>query len=73
MKGGIFVFKANLFKAKLAECCVTLREIAEIMGCNEATLYRKMNGASDFTRNEIQLIKQKLKLTSDDVEAIFFA
>lgn len=67
------MFKANLFKSKLAECCVSLREIAVIMGCNEATLYRKMNGTSDFTRNEIQLIKQKLKLTSEDVEAIFFA
>jgi cyanate lyase len=67
------VFKANLFKAKLAEKGVTLREIAFVMGCNEATLYRKMQGQSDFTRNEIQLIKQKLELTNEDVEVIFFA
>lgn len=67
------VFKANLFKAKLAEKGVTLREIASVMGCNEATLYRKMQGQSDFTRNEIQLIKQKLGLTNEEVELIFFA
>lgn len=67
------VFKINLFKAKLAEKGVTLREISVVMGCNEATLYRKMQGKSDFTRNEIQLIKQKLNLTSEEVELIFFA
>lgn len=66
------MFKANLFKAKLAECGVTLREIASVMGCNEATLYRKMQGQSDFTRNEIQLIKQKLEMNSEQVETIFF-
>lgn len=67
------MFKANLFKAKLAEKGVTLREIAYAMGCNEATLYRKMQGQSDFTRNEIQLIKHTLELTTDEIETIFFA
>lgn len=67
------MFRVNLFKAKLAEKCVTLHEIASVMGCNDATLYRKMQGQSDFTRNEIQLIKQKLELTNEEVEHIFFA
>lgn len=67
------MFRENLFKSKLAECNITLKEIAAIMGCNEATLYRKMKGQSDFTRNEIQLVKQKLGLSSSEVEAIFFA
>ena len=66
------MFKENLFKAKLVECGVTLREIASVMGCNESTLYRKMQGQSDFTRNEIQLIKQKLGMDSEQVETIFF-
>ena len=67
------MFKVNLFKAKLAEKGVTLRKIASVMGCNEATLYRKMYGQSDFTRNEIQLIRKKLELTNEEVEHIFFA
>lgn len=67
------MFRLNLFKAKLVEKGVSTRDMASIIGCNEATLYRKMNGVSDFTRNEIQLIKQALSLTSADVEDIFFA
>lgn len=66
------MFKANLFKAKLAERGVTLREIASVMGCNEVTLYRKMRGQSDFTRNEIQLIMRKLEMNNEQVETIFF-
>lgn len=67
------MFRLNLFKAKLVEKGVSTRDMAGIIGCNEATLYRKMNGVSDFTQNEIQLIKQALSLTSADVEDIFFA
>lgn len=50
-----------------------MRDVASAIGINEATLYRKVNGTSDFTRNEIQIIKQFLDLTSDEVESIFFA
>lgn len=67
------MFKANLFKAKLIEKGKTVSGIAATIGCNEVTLYRKINGTSDFTRNEIQLIKQDMQLTSEEVEAIFFA
>lgn len=67
------MFKANLFKAKLIEKGKTTSNIASAIGCNEVTLYRKINGTSDFTRNEIQLIKQELDISFDDVEAIFFA
>ena len=32
-----------------------------------------MSGISDFTRNEIQLIKAALNLSNEEVENIFFA
>ena len=67
------MFKLNLFNAKLAECGVTKGEIAKTIGCNEATLYRKLNGKSDFTRNEIQMIRQKLNMSANEVDTIFFA
>ena len=67
------MFKLNLFKAKLAELGLSVKDIANAVGCNEVTMYRKMKGESDFTRNEIQLIKQKTQMTSEDVERIFFA
>ena len=67
------MFQLNLFNAKLAACKVSKGEIAATIGCNESTLYRKLNGKSDFTRNEIQMIRQKLKLSAEEIENIFFA
>lgn len=67
------MFKLNLFKAKLAELGLSVKDVAMAVGCNEATMYRKMNGESDFTRNEIQLLKQTMQMTSEEVERIFFA
>lgn len=67
------MFKANQFRAKMAENEKTTREVAAAIGVNEATLYRKINGKSDFTRNEIQLIRQCLGLNAEEVENIFFA
>ena len=52
---------------------VSMTDLANYIGVNIATLSRKMNGISDFTRNEIQLIKTKLNLSAQDVERIFFA
>lgn len=67
------MFNKNMFKAKVAENGVTTKKVAEILGINETTLYRKMSGESDFTRNEIQLFKKTFGLSSGDVDAIFFA
>ena len=67
------MFRANLFRAKLAELNKTVPEIARVIGVNQATLHRKMNGTSDFTRNEIQLMRYALSLTDEEMKNIFFA
>lgn len=67
------MFKKDLFRAKVMERGKTMRDAALVMGCSEATLSRKINGISDFTRNEIQLFRQAFDLSADDVENIFFA
>lgn len=67
------MFKKDLFRAKVMERGKTMRDAALAMGCSEATLSRKINGISDFTRNEIQLFRQAFGLSADDVENIFFA
>lgn len=67
------MFDRKRFRAKVIEKGLTLQKIAEIMGIKEATLYRKMNGDSDFTRNEIQLFREKLGLSAAETDAIFFA
>lgn len=51
----------------------TFDDVAKALGINVSTLYRKMSGESDFTRNEIQIIRDALYLSITDVEKIFFA
>ena len=67
------MFNKNLFQAKYTEHGLNASDIARIMGINTATLSRKLNGESDFTRNEIQLFRFALHLTSDAVVSIFFS
>lgn len=67
------MFNRKLFEVMVKTHGLTIKEIARIIGRNEATLHRKMNGESDFTRNEIQLIRATLQLSSTDVDSIFFA
>lgn len=58
---------------KMTENCYSMDKLSSILGINPATLYRKMMGSSDFTRNEIQLLRGVLALTNEDTELIFFA
>ena len=67
------MFDRNLFRAKVVEKGLTLKEVAVIIGVKETTLYRKMNGDSDFTRNEIQIFREKLRLSAAEIDSIFFA
>lgn len=67
------MFNRNKFRAKVIENGFTIKQIAETLHISEVTLYRKINGASDFTRKEIQKLKEMLKLDVETVEEIFFA
>lgn len=62
----------NLLRAKVVENGMTLTQLAKELHLDEATLYRKINGNSDFYRKEIQMIKHILNLTIDDIRRIFF-
>lgn len=66
------MFQKNLFLAKLKEKSLTQEDAAKIIGVASTTLYRKMIGHSDFTRNEIQLFRSELGLTAAEVDEIFF-
>ncbi len=67
------MFSKNLFKAKAVEKGYDMKQISNCLGISESTLYRKMSGNSDFTRNEIQLLRQFLSLSMEEIDAIFFA
>lgn len=48
----------------------TKTELAKHLGINEATLYRKMDGQSEWKRNEMLLTAQFLD--EPDLTAVFF-
>lgn len=59
------------YKAKQAGLSVS--DVANALGVDESTYYRKRSGKTEFTRNEIRLLKNLLKLSSEEMDAIFFA
>lgn len=63
----------NLLKSKLALINKTISSLAEDLGMNKSTFYRKVKGESDFTRKEISDIVIILDLNYQDMCAIFFA
>lgn len=67
------MFDKNRFKAKMIETGNSVETLAPKIGINAATLYRKIAQATDFYRAEIEAIKAELRLTVEEVDAIFFA
>ena len=65
------MFNKNKLKGKIVEMGFSVRTIAETLKMNETTFYRKMNGISDFTREEIQKISSLLDLSVQEKEQIF--
>lgn len=59
------------YKAKQAGLSVS--DVANALGVDESTYYRKRSGKTEFTRNEIRLLKNLLKLSSEEMDAFFFA
>lgn len=58
------MFNKLKFKAAVIEGGKTIADVAEYLNINESTLYRKINGTSEFSRDEIQNICVFLKLDS---------
>ncbi|MCD8357480.1 MAG: helix-turn-helix domain-containing protein [Clostridia bacterium] len=65
------MFNKLLFQYEVKKKGFTLKDAAHIMGVDVTTLYRKMNGESDFYRHEIQ--KLCAEIGFDNPMEIFFA
>ncbi|MCC8163490.1 MAG: helix-turn-helix domain-containing protein [Lachnospiraceae bacterium] len=60
-------------KGKIVECGLSVEKVADIVGVDKATLYRKMGaGGETFTIKEANSIAKALGLSSDELNAIFF-
>jgi len=64
--------KVNLLRAKIVENGMTANSMCEKIGMGKSAYYRKINGTSDFYREEIVKISKVLNLTPEDIFSIFF-
>ena len=65
------MFRENEFRAQIVRAGKTNREVANHLGIDESTLYRKIKAGGNFTREEIN--KLIIFLEIKNPEDIFFA
>ena len=65
------MFDKNKFRAQMVLVGITSKRLADELGINESTLYRKINADGNFTRDEISQLVSILKI--DNPQDIFFA
>ena len=65
------LFDKKKFKGIILLKGKTLQDVANLLNISLSTLYRKMNGDSDFYRNEIDIIVREFDI--ENPNEIFFA
>lgn len=64
----------NKLRGKIVECGLNVEKLAELIGIDKSTFYRKlMNDGETFTIGEADAIARELGLTGEEVNAIFFS
>lgn len=67
------VVNAQKLKGKIVEKSKTQESVADAMGINRSTFYRKMkNGGSGFTVGDIHKMIMYIPLTKEEAVDIFF-
>lgn len=64
--------KQERLKGKMVEHSLRDQDMAKLLGIDSSTFYRKKNGVTEFTREEIKIMKNLLNLTADEIDSIFF-
>lgn len=62
----------NAFKAVMVYHGDTQKAVADVLGISAQTIGDKLNGMTDFTQSEIQVLAERYKLTPAQVDEIFF-
>lgn len=62
----------NKLKGKIVEKGMNVEALAESIGIDRSSLYRKLNDAEKFTIGEAIRIRDVLDLSADDAMEIFF-
>lgn len=67
------MFMRNRFEAALKLRGKTIADTAAILHLNRGTLYKKMRQETDFSRAEVQTLKDALGLSTAETMDIFYA
>lgn len=67
------MFKSELLKGEMVAKKIKAEYLADKIGINITTFYRKLGGESEFNRQEMNIIKNILHLNKDEMDAIFLA
>lgn len=59
-------------RGKMVEKGINVETLADHLGINRSTLYRKLEGGEKFTIGDAHKIKVLLELTDEEARAIFF-
>lgn len=64
----------NLRKLKAAkvEADVSVEQIANALHVDQATVYRKLSGKTEFVLSEVIILRELLHLSESDFQTIFF-
>ncbi len=66
-------FIPELLKSEMVKNRINAESMSDKLGINLTTFYRKLNGESEFNRQEMGIMKSVLCLSNDDMDSIFFA
>lgn len=70
----IVLTNVDKLKGAIVERRFTLEKVAETIGIDKSTLYRKLsNGGEDFTIKQADEITKLLGLSASEAQAIFFS
>lgn len=64
--------RPNALRAKIIEHGMTIGDFCNAAGFVRSTFDRKLNGDSEFTRDELERIMVELELSADEMRRIFF-
>ena len=65
--------QTNKLKAKLVERGINVETLADLIGVERSTLYRKLNNGEKITLGEAKRIKDALDMTAQESNEIFLA
>lgn len=63
----------NKLKAKMVEKGINADLLADVIGVDRSSMYRKMNNFDKITIGEAKLIKAALEMSDEDAIAIFLS